>query len=193
MKVPRHQLRLERLMLALYLAALIGLLMLPMSGASSRFFNMGGDKLVHVALFGGLSILLGWNFSGTRNADVYAIVVAISLVIVTELAQGLVAYRSPELWDAAAGAFGAILGAVGMNRALKSGSYEKFVGPVIVVLGLMIAFLFVVADLIGLGANNYFGPVQAAGTGVGALIVAGGVWVYVKSQRERSQHKITRI
>lgn len=45
-KLARLIPKLDRLLLALYLIALFGLLMLPISGAG-RFMSMGGDNLIH--------------------------------------------------------------------------------------------------------------------------------------------------
>jgi len=183
----RNSLRLDRLLLALYLIALFGLLLLPISGVGSRFINMGGDKLIHIALFGGLSVILRWNFSATRNAVFKTVAIGFVIAAIAEIAQRLVAYRSAELSDVAAGIVGAILGAVVMNRALQPGTYDIFVGLVIAVLGLMVGALFVLADVIGLGTNNHFGPVQAAGTGLGALIIGGGAWVQFRNLRDVPQ------
>ena len=185
-KSARLVLKLDRLLLALYLVALIGLLMLPISGAD-RLISIGGDKLIHVALFGGLSIFLRWNLSATRNAVVYSVAIASVIVVGTELAQSLVSYRSAELWDVAAGLVGAILGAVSMNRVMLSSTSDGFVGFLVTMLGLLVGALFVFADVIGVGTNNYFGPSQIVGTALGALIIAGGVWVCVRSRRDESR------
>jgi hypothetical protein len=56
------------MLLVFDLVALFGLVMLPKSSMGSRFSIFGGDKLIHVALFGGLSIILRWNFSAFRSA-----------------------------------------------------------------------------------------------------------------------------
>lgn len=171
--------RLDRLLLALYLLALLGLLVLPISG-TGRFISMGGDKFVHFALFGGLSILLRWNLAGSNNAVFKTFAAAFVIVIGTELAQSLIAYRSAELWDVVAGFAGTILGAAGMNRFMLSSSRVRLVGIFVAILGLMVGVLFVLADAIGVGANNEFGPMQSAGAALGTLILVGGVLIYLR-------------
>jgi hypothetical protein len=112
--------------------------------------------------------------------------VAISFVIavITELAQSLVAYRSAKLRDVAAGLVGAILGAAAVNRVMLSDAPDGFIGVLVTILGLMVGALFVFADAIGVGTNNYFGPLQFVGTSLGAIIVVGGVWVGVRRRRD---------
>ena len=179
--------KLDRMMLAIYLIALVGLLMFPIAGPEFQLLSIGADKWMHVALFGGLAVLLRWNLSANRHAVLISIGAAFVVAVATEVAQGLVAYRSAELWDLLAGLLGATLGAVSMNRIVSSPVLEKSVGLLVVILGLMVGALFVLADVIGVGKSNLFGTLQIAGTALGALITVGGVGVYVKGSRGESR------
>ena len=70
---------------------------------------------------------------------------------------------------------------------MLSNTSDGFVGLLVTMLGLMVGALFVLADVIGVGTNNYFGPLQIIGTALGALIIVGGVWVCVRSRRDESR------
>jgi VanZ family protein len=179
--------KLDRLLLALYLVALSGLLMYPFAGPEFRLLSIGFDKWMHFALFGGLAVFVRLNLSASHHAVLVSIGVAFVFAVATEVAQGMVAYRSAELLDLLAGLLGAMVGAVSMNRIVSSSVPEKPVGCLVATLGLMVGALFVLADVIGVGTSNLFGTVQLAGTALGVLITAGGVWVYVKGLRRESR------
>lgn len=174
-----YVLKLDRLLLAVYLVALVGLLTFPIAGAESRLFGIGIDKLVHVLLFGGLAIFIRWNISGLRYPVVISIVVAFLVAAGTEAAQGLVPYRSAELMDLWAGLFGAILGAQIMDRIVTSPSPRKPIGVLTGTSGLMVGCLFAFADVIGIGASQFFGMLQLAGTTLGIVLLAAGIWIYL--------------
>jgi VanZ family protein len=178
--------KLHRVLLGIYVIALLGLLMFPIAGPEYRLLNIGTDKWMHVALFGGLAVFLRWNLAATRHAVLVSIGAAFVIAVATEVAQGFVAYRSAELWDILAGFLGAMLGAVTMNRIVLSPVPEKPIGFLVGSLGLMVAVLFVLADVIGVGTSNRFGTVQLAGTVLGGLITTGGIWVYVTGLRNES-------
>ena len=179
--------KLDRLLLAIYLIALLGLLMFPIAGPEYRLLGIGTDKWMHFALFGGLAVFLRWNLSANRHAVLVSVGVAFIVAAATEVAQGLVAYRSAELLDLLAGLLGAMLGAVSMNRIVLSAVPEKPVGLLVTALGLMVGALFLLADMIGVGTSNLFGTTQMAGTALGVFIIVGGVGVYVKGLRSESR------
>lgn len=158
----------------MYLAALFGLLMLPISGTQYKLLGIGFDKWMHIALFGGLAVLLRWNLAGYRQALLVSVGAACAIAAVTEVAQGLVAYRSAEFWDVVAGLIGAVLGAASADRILSSKALQNLLGPVVVTTGLMVAVFFLLADVIGVGNNARLGILQIAGITVGALIALGG-------------------
>ena len=176
--------KLDRLLLATYLIALMGLLMFPISGPDFRLFGIESDKWMHVALFGGLAMLWRWNISATPNATFVTVGAAFLVVIATEIAQGLVAYRSADLGDLLAGFLGASLGAIIMHRIVSSPVLTKSVGLLVAVLGLMVGVFFGLADVIGVGTSNQFGTLQMAGMGLGAVVAGGGVWVYLEDLRD---------
>ena len=178
--------KLDRLLLAIYLIALIGLLIFPVAGPKLRLFGIGADKWMHIALFGGLAVFLRWNFSRNRHAIFFSVGVAFVVAVAIEIVQGLVVYRSAELWDLLAGFLGAMLGAVSMNRIMSSPEPEKSVGLLVCTTGLLVGALFLLADVIGVGSSNLFGTLQMSGTALGVLITVGGIWVYVKGLRGES-------
>ena len=178
---------LERLLLGIYLIALFGLLLFPIGGSNKQLFGIEADKWMHAALFGGLAVFLRWNLSTSRHAVSVSVGYAFVIALVTEAAQGLLAYRSAEWSDLLADLIGAILGALSMNRLILARVPEKTVGFLVVVLGIMIATFFVLADKIGMGGNNYFGRTQIAGTALGTLITLGGVAVYIRGLRSESR------
>jgi hypothetical protein len=176
-------LKIDRLLLGIYFLALFGLLMFPVVGPGFRLLGFGSDKWMHIALFGGLAVLLRWNLSDNRHAGLVSIGVASAIAVLIELAQGLVEYRSAESWDALAGLIGAFLGATGAAKILLSPIPQRLLGLFIVVLGLMVGVLFLLADLIGVGDTNQFGPTQMVGISLGTLIVTGGVGVFLTGAR----------
>lgn len=180
-------LRLDRLWLAIYLIALLGLLLFPISGPVFRFLDIPADKWMHLALFGGLAVFLRWNLSANRHVVLVSIGAAFVVAAATEAAQGLLAYRSPELWDLLADLLGATLGALAMNRIVSSPVLVKMAGLLVAALGVAIGTFFVLADVIGVGYNSLFGPTQMVGTALGVLITVGGVGVYLKGVRFESR------
>lgn len=166
-------------MLAVYTISLILLLIVPIEGPGFRFLGIQSDKWMHILLFGGLAVLLRWNLSALEHALIFSICTAFFVAGATEAMQVLVAYRSAELMDLIAGLAGALLGAVGVDRLLLSHTLKKVFGLLIVVLGLMNATFFLLADVIGVGSDPRFGVLQASGIALGALITAGGIKVYL--------------
>ena len=177
----------NRALLAIYLIALLGLLMIPFSGPENDLFGIETDKLVHVVLFAGLAMLLRLNLTAKQHAVMLSIAAAFVVVVATEAAQGLVKYRSAELMDVLAGFLGATLGAVGMNRIVSSPVFEKWVGVLVIILGLMVGALFLLADVIGVGDRSVFGLVQMAGMALGAVMAARGFAIYMKGSRGQSR------
>ena len=177
----------DRLLLVIYLFALFGFLMFPTAASDYTLLNIGADKWMHFALFGGLAILLRWNSSTMRHSISFSIGVASVVAVATEVAQGLVAYRSAELSDILAGALGAIIGAMGMNRIMSSPVPERSIGVLVAALGLMVGSLFVLADVIGVGKSDLFGIRQMVGTALGVFVTVGGVRVYLKGLRSESR------
>ena len=172
--------KLDRLLLTIYMIALLGLLMFPIAGYGFRLFGIAADKWMHFALFGGLAVFLRWNLSSQSHAVLITVCAAFVVAVATEVAQGLVAYRGAELWDVIADLLGAVLGAVTMNQIMSFPVPEKAIGLVVAAMGLMLSALFALADLLGVGDNNIFGTAQMAGTALGILITVGGVAVYKK-------------
>lgn len=182
-KAAANLLRIDRLLLAAYLIALLGLLMFPIGGPGFRLLGIESDKWMHIALFGGLAVLLRWSFSENRHAILVSIGAAFVVATVTEIAQGLVGYRSAELWDLLAGFFGATLGATIVDQILLSPVLQKLFGLLVGMLGLMVGVFFLLADVIGVGDTSQFGLIQLAGMALGAVIASGGVKVYLTGLR----------
>ena len=179
--------KIDRFLLVMYVIALMGLLLFPLGGPDFRLLGIDSDKWMHVALFAGLAVLLRWNLSANRRAVFVSVGVAFVVAAATEVAQGLVAYRSAELLDLVAGLLGAVLGAMITDRILLSPVVQRLLAPLVVILGLMIGAFFLLADVIGVGDSAQFGTLQIAGTVLGALIVVGGVRVYSIGLRSRSR------
>jgi VanZ family protein len=178
---------LNRLLLAIYLIALLALLMLPIEGPQFRFLNIRTDKWMHFALFGGFAVFLRWNLASNPRAVFISISAAFVLATATEVAQGLIEYRSANLWDLMAGFIGSTLGAVGIQRFMSSTIYSKSDGLIVAILGLMIIGFFALADVIGMGDPKQFGILQMVGVGLGTLIASGGFWVYREAARNKSR------
>ncbi len=175
--------KIDRFALAIYFAALLGLLMLPISGTEFGLLGIGSDKWIHVVLFGGLAVLLRWNLSESRHPLLISVGAAFAIIVATEVAQGLIAYRSAESWDVLAGLVGAILGAASADRILSSAALQKLLSPVVVTMGLMVGVFFLLADVIGVGNNAKFGILQIAGVILGALIALGGTQLNATARR----------
>lgn len=177
----------DRLLLAIYLLALLAVLLFPISGPGYRLLSIGADKWMHAVLFGGLAVFLRWNIRANTHAVFMAIGAAMIVAGATEVAQGLVAYRSADFRDLLAGLIGAVIGAVCTNRIMAFAVPEKPFGLLVAVLGLLLGSFFVLADVIGVGKSSIFGTLQVAGTTLGALITLGGIGVYSRGRRAESR------
>jgi VanZ family protein len=178
--------KLDRILLAVYLIAMLALLMSPLSGPKIEMPGFGIDKYLHFALFGGLAVFLRWNLAARRLAALTAVAAAFVVAAATEIAQGLIAYRSAELLDLIAGLFGAVLGAAGANRIMASPAPGQLLGITVTIVGFFLSVLFVLADVVGLGNSHQFGTLQIAGTVLGAVVTAGGIVVYRTGKRVES-------
>lgn len=99
----------KRLLLAVYAVAVLGLTLAPTPGVSTPFDNL--DKVVHGGLFGGLALLVYWNFT-TRRGLGLAVVASLAAAALIELAQKLLAYRSDDFLDLLAGGGGVAVGII---------------------------------------------------------------------------------
>jgi len=100
----------RRLVFLTYVTVVLGATLAPLSGGAYAAVS-GLDKVVHVALFGGVAVLLCWNLAllNLRSATrVLAITVAFAALI--ELVQSMLWYRSGDLWDLLAGSLGGLIG-----------------------------------------------------------------------------------
>ncbi len=171
---------LDRTILAIYLLALTVLMTAPISGSGGlRLLGIAADKWVHFGLFCGLGALLRWNLAASRHPWMAAALASIAVGVLTEAAQGVIAYRSASWSDLYADLAGTVLGVVAMTKIISLPRPEKVAGATVMLLGLGVAGLFVLADLIGLGNNQGFGPTQLSGTLLGILVAAGGAGIFV--------------
>jgi uncharacterized membrane protein HdeD (DUF308 family) len=157
---------------------MLALLLFPVPEAKFHLLGIKSDKWVHVALFGGFAMMLRWNVDSNRLATVIAVGITTLFAASIEVVQSFTTYRSAELADFIAGAIGAMLGVIVMNRILASSHPDRFAATFIVLLGMMIGVSSVLADVIGVHHRVHFGPVQMAGTVLGMLLVLGGIAVY---------------
>ncbi len=101
----------------LMIAYLIGLIVLTLAPVPATPGGLRGlDKPVHIALFGGLAIVLYWNlraglWASLRPHLVMAVVLTAALAGLIEVLQALLPYRSGDVIDLAAGAVGGFVGA----------------------------------------------------------------------------------
>ena len=173
----------NQFLLSTYVVAILVLFLLPMSVPGVRIVGIGGDKWTHVALIGGLAILLRWKFVGSSHPALRSIVIATLLAAFVEVAQIFVAYRSADWRDLVAGIIGSLLGVSAMHHILRSPSPEKSVGTIAAALGTVIIACSLLADFGIRRSHHYhhqhqFGPYQIAGVLLGLLVVAGGVHLY---------------
>ncbi len=98
--------------LAIYLTVVLVGTLAPLSG--SAFDKVSAfDKLVHLAMFGGMAFLLMLSFNPPRKENfLKAVVLASVLAGGVELVQGILPFRSAEWWDFVAGAAGTVVGAL---------------------------------------------------------------------------------
>ena len=172
--------KLDRKLLIIYLIAILALLLLPVSEPHFRLLHIKSDKWMHVALFGGCALLLRWNLGPRRWASLLSIVSTVFIAAAMEVAQGFTTYRDAEWADVLAGGIGAVLGVIAMNRILASPKPDRSAGALVVLLGIMIVAASVLADVFGPSSRAHFGPIQVAGTVLGALLVVGGAIVVRK-------------
>lgn len=171
---------LDRMILAVYLIALITLLLAPVTvDGRYQLLNIGGDKWVHFGLFSGLAGLFRWNLPKSRRPLLFAFVATFAVSVFTELAQSVTSYRSASLGDLGADLIGGLVGVLVMSRIMSRPRPERTVGAIVTLLGLGIGALFVLADVIGVGTTQTFGPTQMTGSFLGALIAFGGIGIYV--------------
>ncbi|MDH4042980.1 MAG: VanZ family protein [Gemmatimonadota bacterium] len=96
--------------LVAYVAVMLVALLMPVPSSLAP----GGqfDKLVHVALFMGLALLVVWSAGPGRPHRIgVALGTAVALAAVIEVLQAVLPYRSGDIVDFAAGAVGAGIGA----------------------------------------------------------------------------------
>lgn len=108
--IESRKLLLRRVVFFGYVAAVLGATLAPLSSDAYEAVS-GLDKLVHVALFGGVAALLCWyvrSVSPQTATRVFLFTTAFALIV--ELVQGVLAYRSGDVWDLAAGSLGSVLG-----------------------------------------------------------------------------------
>ena len=71
----------------------------------------GSDKIVHFAIFAGFAMLWMRALRGlVRRRAVWIVAVGVAIAVATELAQGVLPGRSPDLYDALADIGGLVLG-----------------------------------------------------------------------------------
>ena len=173
-------LNLNRDLLAIYLIAVLGLLLLPISVPTYAVIGIKADKIVHIALFAGMSALMQWNLAKKKFASVLTLAFVFFIILSTEAAQSFIAYRSADWADVIAGLIGALLGVLVMNRVMSSAAPEKLIGVLVSMLGAMIITLSLFVDLIRKHGQQHFGPLQIIGIVLGLFLVAGGLAVYLK-------------
>ena len=164
-------------LLIVYLVALLALLLLPVSEPGFHLAGINSDKWMHVALFGGFAMMLRWNLASNRLASPIAVGMSVLFAAAIEIVQGFTTYRDAEWADLLAGAVGAVVGVIVMNRVLASPHSDQRAGALVVLLGIMVGGASILADVIG-AHRLHFGPLQIAGTVLGVLLILGGVAVY---------------
>lgn len=170
---------LDRIILATYLAALFIMMVVPISAQGNlRFLGIGADKWVHFCMFCGLAALFRWNLGG-RYPWLGATVASVSVAVLTEAVQSAISYRSASWSDLYADVGGIALGVAAMSKIMALPRPEKVAGATVTMLGVGVAGLFVLADVLGLGENQGFGPTQLGGTLLGVVVAAGGLGISV--------------
>jgi len=176
----------ERILLLIYVTALIGLLFFPIGGPDFRWLGLDSDKWMHFVLFGGLAVMLHWNLVEFRQAFLISVGVASIFAASTELVQAPLVHRSAEFQDFLAGLLGALLGGAFAHFVLSSVTLQRLLGLIVSMLGIMIGILFLVADLIGIGDADRVGMIQIGGMAFGGLIALGGARMQLREMRSRS-------
>ena len=176
----------DRLLLLIYLTALIGLLFFPIGGPDFRWLGLDSDKWMHVVLFGGLAVMLRWNLDEFRRPFLISVGVTTVFAASTEFVQAPLVYRSAEFQDFLAGSLGALLGGAFAHFVLSSVNLQRLLGLIVSMLGIMIGILFLVADLIGIGDGSRVGMIQIGGAAFGGLIALGGATMQLREMRSRS-------
>ncbi len=170
--------KLDRILLVVYIVTSLGLLLYPIAGPSRDLLGIGTDKWLHLLLFAGLAVFLRWSAAQYSYPNAITILAAFLFAFATEAAQGLVVYRSADFWDVIAGLVGAMIATAGIDRLMALPKPERPLGVIIIGAGLIMSTLFLVADIIGVGSNDFFGITQLVGTLVGCGITLGGIVVY---------------
>lgn len=119
MKTTDHR----RMLLGVYVIALLLITLAPLPAGGEYVEAIPGlDKAIHVALFGGLALLLVWNAELWRGkaAVIKAIGLTVAAAALIEVMQAPLPYRSGDVWDFLAGAVGALLGGA-IAGALRGG------------------------------------------------------------------------
>ena len=105
-----RNLLLRKLVFLAYVLAVLGATLAPLSTDAYQAVS-GLDKLVHVALFGGVAVLLCWNLNSVSLQTArFVSLLTTAFAAAIELIQGRLWYRSGDFWDLLAGALGAVLG-----------------------------------------------------------------------------------
>jgi len=114
----------RRIVLLAYVATVLGATLAPLSGDAYNVVS-GFDKLVHVALFGGVALLLCWNLNSVSLPTMSGVLVVTTLFAAAiEIVQGRLWYRSGDFWDLLAGAVGALLGVIAAWIAARAWTQE---------------------------------------------------------------------
>jgi VanZ family protein len=102
--------RYRRALLTAYAVALLGATLAPVPG--SVYPPHGFDKLIHLALFAVLGVLLYWSLRAPSRPLLAARALGLSAITagLIELLQGLVPFRDADLGDFAIGTLGALFG-----------------------------------------------------------------------------------
>jgi VanZ family protein len=102
----------RQIILALYVGAVLVLMLAPIRQPRVVRAIPDADKIVHAALFGMMAAAFWWNLAFLRRGRaVSAVALATALACAVEVLQAFVPYRSSDPFDALAGLVGAVVGA----------------------------------------------------------------------------------
>lgn len=89
------------MVLALYLAGLLAVTLLPLPETAYQMASTQGfDKVVHTGLFGGFAALLYWTLLPSGPPGLRRVVLpSAALAALVELIQAPLAYRTADVWD----------------------------------------------------------------------------------------------